>query len=98
RLPCIKRQMKNKTSKGLPIPRKIARVDYCDAIGAANCDDDGMENIEHLSTEKTACLVFCCTRPRNMKTIVAPDGLDCSNDPTGLLDKRCINGMCKQLR
>ncbi|KAL1483987.1 hypothetical protein MTO96_032842, partial [Rhipicephalus appendiculatus] len=83
---CIRRQMKNKTSKGLPMPRKIGRTEYCKAIGAVNCDDDGMETIEHLGTEKTACQVFCCTPPRNMKTIPAPDGLDCSNDLTGLLD------------
>ncbi|XP_049267157.1 uncharacterized protein LOC119373937 [Rhipicephalus sanguineus] len=38
RLPCIKRQMKNKTSKSLPIPRKMGRMDYCEAIGAVNCD------------------------------------------------------------
>uniref|UniRef100_A0A131YCZ1 Reprolysin n=1 Tax=Rhipicephalus appendiculatus TaxID=34631 RepID=A0A131YCZ1_RHIAP len=95
---CIRRQMKNKTSKGLPMPRKIGRTEYCKAIGAVNCDDDGMETIEHLGTEKTACRVFCCTSPKNIKEIAAPDGLDCSNDLTGLLDMRCLNGMCKQLR
>uniref|UniRef100_A0A6G5A2P8 Putative metalloprotease n=1 Tax=Rhipicephalus microplus TaxID=6941 RepID=A0A6G5A2P8_RHIMP len=99
RLSCLRPQMKSKTSKGLPMPRKIARTDYCDAIGAVNCDkDDGMETVEHLETQKTACLVFCCTPLKDMRTIAAPDGLDCSNDLTGLLDKRCLNGMCKQLR
>uniref|UniRef100_A0A224YNC6 Reprolysin n=1 Tax=Rhipicephalus zambeziensis TaxID=60191 RepID=A0A224YNC6_9ACAR len=98
RLVCIRGKMKNKTSKSLPMPRKIGRTDYCQAIGAVNCDDDGMETIEHLGIEKTACQVFCCTPPRSMKTIAAPDGLDCSNDLTGLLDMRCLNGMCKQLR
>ncbi|KAL3194820.1 hypothetical protein MRX96_045904 [Rhipicephalus microplus] len=38
RLSCLRPQMKSKTSKGLPMPRKIARTDYCDAIGAVNCD------------------------------------------------------------
>ncbi|KAL3260395.1 hypothetical protein MRX96_016520 [Rhipicephalus microplus] len=98
RLSCIRRQMKNKASKDLPMPQKIGRSDYCAAIDAVNCDDDGMENIEHLGTKKTACLVFCCTPPRTIKRIAAPDGLDCSNDLTGLLDMRCLNGMCKQLR
>uniref|UniRef100_A0A6G5A7T4 Putative metalloprotease n=1 Tax=Rhipicephalus microplus TaxID=6941 RepID=A0A6G5A7T4_RHIMP len=94
RLSCIRRQMKNKASKDLPMPQKIGRSDYCAAIDAVNCDDDGMENIEHLGTKKTACLVFCCTPPRTIKRIAAPDGLDCSNDLTGLLDMTHLTSRC----
>ncbi|XP_075556921.1 uncharacterized protein LOC142589013 isoform X2 [Dermacentor variabilis] len=43
------------------------------------------------------CFVFCCSGFRSPRKIVAPDGLQCGKDATGVVDRRCINGICEKI-
>ncbi|KAL1483986.1 hypothetical protein MTO96_032841, partial [Rhipicephalus appendiculatus] len=82
---CLGSKISEKTTKTIPVPAKIRRGDYCSALGLSECD-------------KYECLVHCCNRGSRMERLIAPDGLQCDEDPLHFYDKRCVTGACVQIR
>uniref|UniRef100_A0A131YDV1 Reprolysin n=1 Tax=Rhipicephalus appendiculatus TaxID=34631 RepID=A0A131YDV1_RHIAP len=95
---CLGSKISDKTTKTIPMPTKIKRGAFCSALGLSECDEKGMQKFEHKSASKYECLVHCCKGESRMERLVAPDGLQCDEDPFHYYDKRCVNGACVQIR
>ncbi|XP_075554525.1 uncharacterized protein LOC142587412 isoform X2 [Dermacentor variabilis] len=97
KLTCLRKIASSKSAKTLPIPPLISRVAYCSALSLGHCDKLGMGTLAGLTYQEKFCFVFCCRGFAPLKKMVAPDGLQCGKDVTGLVDRRCINGECVQV-
>ncbi|XP_070378702.1 uncharacterized protein [Dermacentor albipictus] len=84
KLTCLRKVASSKSAKTLPIPPFISRLAYCSALSLGHCDEK-------------FCFVFCCRGFGPLNKMVAPDGLQCGKDVTGIVDRRCMNGECVQV-
>lgn len=94
---CLKKVAASKAAKTLPLPPLITRVAYCSALSLTHCDKWGMGSLASLAYEEKFCFIFCCKGMGPPEKMVAPDGLQCGKDVTGITDRRCINGECVQV-
>ncbi|XP_070378633.1 uncharacterized protein [Dermacentor albipictus] len=93
---CLKRSISRKTRSTVVSPPIITREAFCMAHKRTPCDSTKMDSLGYRPKHGHHCYVFCCKHHKSEK-IVAPDGLECGEDNVGILDKRCINGMCKHM-
>nr|XP_054928891.1 A disintegrin and metalloproteinase with thrombospondin motifs 13-like isoform X1 [Dermacentor andersoni] len=97
KLTCLEKNSSSRKAKDLPLPPPISRASYCAALSSVHCDALEMGSLACIPDEEKLCFVFCCSGFRSPKKIVAPDGLHCGKDSTGIVDRRCINGMCEKI-
>ncbi|XP_075556984.1 uncharacterized protein LOC142589085 isoform X3 [Dermacentor variabilis] len=93
---CLKKSISRKTKSAILSPPIITRQAFCLAHKRTPCDSTKMDSLGYRPKNGHHCYVFCCKHHKSEK-LVAPDGLECGEDNVGILDKRCINGMCKQM-
>ncbi|XP_065281640.1 uncharacterized protein [Dermacentor albipictus] len=98
KLPCLKSRITHRAGKDIPMPEKIKRSAYCSALRSTNCDDAGTESLAHKQPIKYECFAYCCKGLATMNGNVAPDGLECGDNSFKAYDRRCINGVCVQIR